>query len=190
MNRVLIAMLALLLCSDAAAKQEFDDAYEQCTRLSEPLQRLACFDRFVPTSASGSILADEVSRLAAERVRLQQGYVGLSTHEPNKVLARSDGNDFNRLYMDATLSVKHPVLSPAVEGISRLFNLEQEQLPRLYLALPADSPNTSAHVHRRRWWPGVTTPSYSSESGGRAMNQTWIRVIGTLPMVMNPTVSV
>ena len=152
-------MLGLLLCSTAAATQDFDDAYEQCPRLPDPLERLVCFDSFVLTPATGPQLADEISRLSAERARLQQGYVGLSTHEPNKVLARSDGNDFNRLYMDATLSVKHPVLSPAVDGISRLFNLEQEQLPRLYLAFTS---RFSQYIGSRASAP-VVARSYNPE---------------------------
>lgn len=139
-----VGSMLLLLTSMTFANSE--QAYNQCPKISEPMQRLACFDSYaesnannqqstttqaralVPASALGGVGVRQESRFSP------QPRAGLSSHEPNKMLARTDSNDINRLYMDAVLSLKYPILTPLVESIFDLTGFQLEKKPRLFLA--------------------------------------------------------
>lgn len=140
-TRLILTFLMLLPAASLAAVG--DQPYELCPTIEDDTARLVCYDSFVVSETVVEGIAD------AERANLQReilselrdeplfgfGVDGLTNHEPNKLLARMDSNDINRLYMDATLSVKHPVLSPVVDLISDLFEIDRARnLPRLYLA--------------------------------------------------------
>jgi len=158
---LLLLMPALLV---AAVDEE---AYERCPAIGDDMARLACYDSFAErgpaADARTEAAGDNLERLILSEIRGEPlfgfGVDGLTNHEPNKLLARMDSNDIDRLYMDATLSVKHPVLSPVVDVISDLFRIDRTRnLPRLYLAFSARfsqylGSRQSAPVVARRYNP-------------------------------------
>lgn len=174
------------------------EAYRVCPELSDDGERLACFDRYAeglePVAPAGDpARLDESAPLNREQGLFGSGIDGLTNHEPNKLLARMDKNDISRLYMDANLSVKHPVLSPVVDVVSSLLNIDRTRnLPRLYLAFTTRfsqyiGSRNSAPVVARRYNPelflrvwrdggyGRTDPSYwdfgyGHESNGQYIN--------------------
>ncbi|MEX2374923.1 MAG: hypothetical protein WD942_04950, partial [Dehalococcoidia bacterium] len=139
-TRLLLTLLILLPTGGLAAAG--DQPYEVCPAITDDMARLACYDSFAASETA-------VVGAGAERANLQRmilgeirdeplfgfGVDGLTNHEPNTLLARMDSNDINNLYMDANLSLKYPVLSPVVDLISELFEIDRARnLPRLYLA--------------------------------------------------------
>lgn len=152
----------LLLTSATFANSE--QAYSRCPEILDPMQRLACFDSYSELKStdtldqalvgrtSDSIIstnADEIGRKSLFSPRPREG---LSSHEPNKMLARTDSNDINRLYMDAVLSLKYPILTPLVESIFDLAGFQLEKKPRLFLAF---STRFSQYVGSRESSPVV-----------------------------------
>jgi hypothetical protein len=124
---------------------------------------------------------------------LGNGVDGLTIHEPNKLLARLDSQDERVHYMDATLSVKYPVLNPVVDAISTVMNIDRARnTPRLYLAFttrfsqyvatrqssPVVARRYNPELFLRVWRDGVydrTNPSYwdfgyGHESNGQRIN--------------------
>lgn len=174
------------------------EAYRLCPPLTDDAQRLACFDRYAEAAAAPASTPEPgeplPTRLLAEQNTLFGfGIDGLTNHETNKLFARMDENDINRLYMDATLSVKHPVFNPVVDVVSALLNIDRSRnLPRLYLAFSTRfsqylGSRNSAPVVARRYNPelflrvwrdggyGRTDPSYwdfgyGHESNGQQIN--------------------
>lgn len=168
------------------------EAYEVCPSLEDNLERLACFDRYVV--ASGENTGEEPAPVAFSSLAVEDaplfgfGIDGLTNHEPNKMIARTDSNDISRFYMDAELSVKHPVLSPVVDLISSTLNIDRTRnLPRLYLAFTTRfsqyvGTRDSAPVVARRYNPelflrvwrdghfGRTNPSYWDFGYGHESN--------------------
>lgn len=167
------------------------EAYQTCPQEPDDAARLACFDRYSlePAAQDTGISTLEPPSLA----RFGSGVDGLSNHEPNKLLGRMDENDISRLYMDATLSVKHPVLNPVVDIVSSLFDIDRTRnQPRLYLAFTTrfsqyiGSRNSAPVVARRynpelflRVWrdggsdrldPSYWDFGYGHESNGQQIN--------------------
>jgi len=171
---LLLAMVWILPLQSLAV--ENDRAYTICPALSDDRERLACYDSYA--SASGG----EGESLFG------YGIDGLTSHEPNKLLARTDDNDESQFYMDATVSMKYPVFTPLVEGIADVLAIDRERnTPRLYLAFTTrfsqyvGSRKSSPMVPRRYnpelffrvWRDGVyerTNPSYWDFGYGHESN--------------------
>lgn len=174
-----------------------EQAYSHCPALVDPMQRLACFDSYSNVNSGQTLVPFSVteSRNGAEinePVRVTPNHFasplreGLSSHEPNKMLARMDSNDISRLYLDATISIKHPLLTPLVERLFDSTGIELERKPRLYLALSSrfsqyvGSRESSPVVARRynpelflRTWGNNSSYwdfGYGHESNGQLIN--------------------
>ena len=161
--------MLLLLSSTTFASSE--QAYSQCPAISDSEQRLACFDSFVESNNTNSLNASVVERtlypvlkegaeIFSRKSRSStQAREGLSAHEPNKMLARTDSNDIDRLYMDAVLSLKYPILTPLVESIFDLTGFQLKKKPRLFIAF---SSRFSQYIGSRDSSP-VVARSYNPE---------------------------
>lgn len=189
-----MSLLLSLLLFTAMATATPGEAYRVCPQLANDSERLACFDRYSESlPGSGQQALEESLLIDMEQGLFGSGIDGLTNHEPNKLLARMDKNDISRLYMDANLSVKHPVLNPVVDVVSSLLDIDRSRnLPRLYLAFSTrfsqylGSRNSSPVVARRynpelflRVWRdggvGRIDPSYwdfgyGHESNGQQIN--------------------
>jgi hypothetical protein len=75
------------------------------------------------------------------------------------MLARTDSNDIDRLYMDAVLSLKYPILTPLVESIFDFTGFQLEKKPRLFIAF---SSRFSQYIGSRDSSP-VVARSYNPE---------------------------
>lgn len=154
----------LLSCFSFASFATSEQAYKHCPKISDAMQRLACFDSHVESnrsnqlnieaigSALSPVLEESKNRLGEERLFSPQPREGLSAHETNKMLARTDSNDINSLYMDAVLSLKYPILTPLVESIFDLTGFQLEKKPRLFIAF---SSRFSQYVGSRESSPVV-----------------------------------
>lgn len=190
---------ALLCCLGFQAMANSDQAYTQCPMIEDPTRRLACFDSF-SSNAGQFELTDDQDPAPADFLSVGEGYSGrrqslfaplelegLTSHEPNKMLARTDSNDVERLYMDANLSVKYPILTPLVESIFDLGGFSEERKPRLFLAFSSrfsqyiGSRDSSPVVARRynpelflRTWTGNNDSywdfGFGHESNGQQIN--------------------
>lgn len=159
---------------------ESDQAFLTCPTFSDDQVRLACYDSYAPREESMQPL-------------LGNGVDGLTMHEPNKLLARLDSQDERVHYMDASLSVKYPVLNPVVDAISSVINIDRvRNTPRLYLAFttrfsqyvatrqssPVVARRYNPELFLRVWRDGVydrTNPShwdfgYGHESNGQRIS--------------------
>ncbi len=160
--------LMLLMLATMANGASNDQPYMICPRIADATARLACYDSFAPEPATGTAVpgaqeSDNLQRVILSEVNAEPlfgfGIDGLTNHEPNKLLARTDSNDINRLYMDATVSIKHPILSPAVDALSSIFDIDESRnLPRLYFAFSGRfsqyiGSRASAPVVARRYNP-------------------------------------
>ncbi|MFK7864496.1 MAG: hypothetical protein AB8B95_09770 [Pseudohongiellaceae bacterium] len=173
-------------------------AYQECPAIPAPMERLACFDSYIEAiqehSLDGKLFSPLDAGLDAEgRSRARQSLFaplqreGLSSHEPNKMLARSDSNDVESLYMDANLSIKYPILTPLVESIFDIGGFTEVRKPRLYLAFSSrfsqyiGSRDSSPVVPRRynpelflRTWTGNSNSywdfGFGHESNGQQIN--------------------
>lgn len=169
----IFSLLLLPLQGNAA---DYDEAFSTCPAISDTASRLACFDGYAPQANQGY------------EPLFGFGIDSLTSHEPNKLLGRTDSQDDSEFYMDATLSVKHPVLTPVVEQLAKIFDIDQEtNIPRLYLAFTTRfsqyiGSRPSAPVVARRynpelfmhvWRDGVhdrTNPSYWDFGYGHESN--------------------
>lgn len=189
-SQSILLVLAMLITLHSQASPT--EAYEVCPELEVDEERLACFDRYIAVSAENN--GQEPQRIAFSTLANEDaplfgfGIDGLTNHEPNKLRARMDSNDISRLYMDAELSVKHPVLSPVVDLISATLDIDRTRnLPRLYLAFSTRfsqylGSRQSAPVVARRYNPelflrvwrdgqlGRTDPSYWDFGYGHESN--------------------
>ncbi|MFZ9585203.1 MAG: hypothetical protein ACO280_09660 [Pseudohongiellaceae bacterium] len=102
----------------------------------------------------------------------------LSSHEPSKLLARSDSNHSDTVYMDFTLSSKHPLLASAApllqaqsavaDLLERLVPGDEEYLLQPYLAFSGRfsqyiQSRDSSPVVARRFNPALFYRAWSSE---------------------------
>ena len=177
------ALLLLLLLGTTQSQASPSEAYAVCPGLENDVERLACFDRYIV--ARGENMGQEPEGAAFSSLREEDaplfgfGIDGLTNHEPNKLLARMDSNDISRLYMDAELSVKHPVLSPVVDVISSLLSIDETRnLPRLYLAFTTRfsqylGSRNSAPVVARRYNPELFLRVWRDGHYGRADPSYW-----------------
>ena len=161
--------MLLLLTSTTFADSEL--AYSPCSAISDSEQRLACFDSFVESNNTNSLDTSVVERtlypvlkegaeISNRKSRSStQAREGLSAHKPNKMLARTDPNDIDRLYMDKVLSLKYPILTPLVESIFDLTGFQLEKKPRLFIAF---SSRFSQYIGSRDSSP-VVALSYNPE---------------------------
>lgn len=190
-----LAILTLCLASTLASASP-SDAYKRCPTIENGLDRLACFDSYIDTGAissgpvgifqgdaSDAVILDSRDRAVNNLPRLKEG---LSSHEPNKILARMDENDISRLYMDANLSLKYPLLTPAVERLFDFTGIQMPAKPRLYLAFSSRfsqyiGSRDSSPVTARRYNPelflrlwdnraGYWDIGYGHESNGQQIN--------------------
>lgn len=114
----------------------------------------------------------------AIRQQVLTHHTQLSSHEPSKLMARTDSDDINSLYMDFTLSSKHPLLSnaaPLLRGqeivadlLERLVPGDDEYLMQPYLAFSGRfsqyiGTRDSSPVIARRFNPSLFYRLWSSE---------------------------
>ncbi|GJM11810.1 MAG: hypothetical protein DHS20C12_02130 [Pseudohongiella sp.] len=151
-------------------------AYDTCPAITDDETRLQCYDRYAPQPD------------IRNRSLFGYGVDGLTSHESNKVLARTDGQDESKFYMDANLSVKYPIFKPVIEAVARQLDIDPDtHTPRLYLAFSTRfsqylaSRNSSPVVARRYnpelflrvWRDGTrerTNPSYWDFGYGHESN--------------------
>lgn len=177
-----LCALALLLVPSVLHANP-TEAYRVCPGLEDDSERLACFDRYIGDSPEPVIIDEERVPLDAlideDGSLFGFGIDGLTNHEPNKLVARMDDNDVSRLYMDAELSVKHPILSPVVDVVSSLLEIDRTRnLPRLYLAFSTRfsqyiGSRDSAPVIARRYNPEVFLRVWRDGHYGRADPSYW-----------------
>jgi hypothetical protein len=166
-----------------------DLAYSQCPFIANNVARLACFDSYaniateVPMPNVSNSELDESGKVGPV---VQRPREGLSSHEPNKMLARTDANDSSGLYMDASLSLKHPLMTPVIETVFDSLGIKELQSPRLYMAFSSRfsqyiGTRDSAPVVPRRYNPelfirlwdnyeGYWDVGYGHESNGQQIN--------------------
>lgn len=161
---LVVTSMFLLSYLSSASFATSEQAYKQCPKISDAMQRLACFDSHAESnstsqlnieaikSALNPVLEESEDKLGEERLFSPQPREGLSAHETNKMLARTDSNDINRLYMDAVLSLKYPILTPLVESLFDLTGFQLEKKPRLFIAF---SSRFSQYVGSRESSPVV-----------------------------------
>jgi hypothetical protein len=184
---LLLTLMAVLIPSQLKASPSL--AYIQCPTIANNVARLACFDSYaniateVPMPNIGE--QTESRKLDAGPV-IERPREGLSSHEPNKMLARMDANDLNNLYMDANLSLKHPLMTPVIEAVFDSLGITELQSPRLYMAFSSRfsqyiGTRTSSPVIPRRYNPeifvrlwdnyeGYWDIGYGHESNGQQIN--------------------
>lgn len=196
-SRVLVGVV--FGCLGLQAMANSDQAYIQCPMIADSESRLACFDSFTdestPSEMSQNLDVDStviLSGIESNVGRRQSLFAplqleGLTSHEPNKMLARTDSNDIESLYMDANLSVKYPILTPLVESLFDLGGFSEERKPRLFLAFSSrfsqyiGSRDSSPVVARRynpelflRTWTGNNDSywdfGFGHESNGQQIN--------------------
>ena len=147
MGKVFTMLAVLLVLAGSVQAASNNGPYAVCPAITDTTARLACYDSFAePEDSAGPIdvresneAAESLQRAIVREINQEPlfgfGIDGLTNHEPNKLLARMDSNDINRLYMDATVSIKHPVLSPAVDDLASIFEIDETRnLPSLYFA--------------------------------------------------------
>ena len=186
-SNLLLVLAIILVPNQLKAAQ--DQAYTQCPAIASDVARLACFDSYaniatkVPMPNIGNESSEGRSGVAPVIERPREG---LSSHEPNKMLARMDANDINNLYMDANLSLKHPLMTPVIEAVFDSFGITKLQSPRLYMAFSSrfsqyiGTRGSSPVVPRRynpelfvRVWDnyeGYWDIGYGHESNGQQIN--------------------
>jgi hypothetical protein len=179
-----LALLSgLLLLGGPAAHANPTEAFQICPSLADDMERLACFDRYVQEGPEEVMIDDQAVPLEnlidEDGTLFGFGIDGLTNHERNKLVARMDDNDISRLYMDAELSVKHPILSPVVDVASSLLNIDRSRnLPRLYLAFSTRfsqyiGSRDSAPVIARRYNPEIFLRVWRDGHYGRADPSYW-----------------
>ena len=102
----------------------------------------------------------------------------LSSHEPSKLMARTDSDDINSLYLDFTLSSKHPLFASAsplvrvqevaADVLEKFIPGDEEYLMQLYLAFTGRlsqyvGTRDSSPVVARRLNPSVFYRMWSSD---------------------------
>jgi len=122
-RRIGLGLLVSLLISISSSVVANQSAFNTCPQISDDISRLAWHDSFAEATAT-------------ERTPLFGfGIDGLTSHEPTKLFARTDSKDESQFYMDATLSVKHPLFTPVVEQVADVLDIDRDtNIPRLYLA--------------------------------------------------------
>ena len=171
-----IFIIFILFLSIQVNAADYNVAYTTCPAISDTASRLSCFDSYAPQITSGY------------EPLFGFGIDGLTSHEPNKLLGRTDSQDDSEFYMDATLSVKNPVLTPVVDQLAKMFDIDQESnIPRLYLAFttrfsqyigsrpsaPVVARRYNPELFMRVWRDGVhdrTNPSYWDFGYGHESN--------------------
>lgn len=165
-KRISLAATSVLLlsCLSSISFATSEQAYNQCPKISDSMRRLACFDSYAETGITNQLSTQAIRRgfdpvlgesrdeLGEERLFSPQPREGLSAHETNKMLARTDSNDISSLYMDAVLSLKYPILTPLVESLFDLTGFQLEKKPRLFIAF---SSRFSQYVGSRESSPVV-----------------------------------
>ncbi len=150
MGKKILALAGLIALAGGVQAANNGGPYTVCPAIADATDRLACYDSFsAPQEITDPAASEDAGASGTETDSLPRsipnasneeplfgfGIDGLTNHEPNKLLARMDSNDINRLYMDATISIKHPVLSPAVDALASIFEIDETRnLPRLYFA--------------------------------------------------------
>jgi hypothetical protein len=173
----IVAVAAFLLFSvNSTSFASSEQAYSQCPKISESMRRLACFDSFSESKDTIQSTTPTIKQALdpvggeGEYIPLRaalyspQSREGLSAHETNRMLARTDSNDINSLYMDAELSLKYPILTPLVESLFDLTGFQLEKKPRLFIAF---SSRFSQYVGSRESSP-VVARRYNPELFVRA----------------------
>ena len=163
---LLIAVLALLY-SSAGFSAASDLAYATCPAIVDDVTRLQCYDRYAPELE------------IADSRPFGYGVDGLTSHEPNRVFARTDSEAESQFYMDATLSIKYPIFKPVIEAAARQFDVDPEtHTPRLYLAFSTRfsqyiASRESSPVVARRYNPELFLRVWRDGSQGRANPSYW-----------------
>ena len=196
MKRYIYLYATLIIALTSSQLQASPEtAYRHCPAIENGADRLACFDsysdindvepQFVEKIPAGQP-SGQVSDNGMPYLELPRAKEGLSSHEPNKILARMDENDISRLYMDANLSLKYPLLSPVVEKLFDLTGINTVEKPKLYLAFSSRfsqyvGSRDSSPVAARRYNPelflrlwdnneGYWDIGYGHESNGQQIN--------------------